>query len=208
MACGHLSLSLQGTAGHGSLGSWPWLLLWRHSHDWDHGQWEACHRRVGLARAVCAASTCLEADCVFVATRVSKPSLSQKTAPCLGRTFPALVIFLLFYPDCTCANKLLTAAKPHSAGSAGLCARSTAHPGLSHLPQIGCSGAGGDKPCSKLFVQGLLPKEGGPAETLLVCLGCRQPTAHPGTVASADGRGWELPAHIWVSSEPQARAGS
>lgn len=81
-------------------------------------------------------------------------------------------------------------ANSAAAGSAGLCATSTVHPGHYHLPQSVCSqDAAEDKPGSKLFVQGLLSKEGGPAEALLVCPGCLQPMAHPGTVACADEKG-------------------
>lgn len=47
---------------------------------------------------------------------LSKASLSRKPAACSGGTFPALILFPLFYSNCTCANKALAGAKPRSCG--------------------------------------------------------------------------------------------
>ena len=85
---GHCRVPLQRASEQG-------LLEWR-SQSTLARRLAACVRPCGHARSL------------------SEASLSRKAAACLGGTFPASIIFPLFYSNCTCANKMLTGAKPCS----------------------------------------------------------------------------------------------
>lgn len=129
---------------------------------------------------------------MFMAMNLSFPNplSSKRLLPAWEEPFQICLFSLYFIVTVPVQISHWQQANSTAAGSAGLHAPSTAHPGHYHLPQRVCSQvAAEDKPGSKLFVQGLLPKERGPAEALLVCPGCLQPMAHPGTVACADERG-------------------
>lgn len=158
-------------------------------------------------------------DCLHVRGHesvLSKPSLSQKTAPCLGRTFPALVIFPLFYPNCTCANKTLTGGKPRSRRERravcgqGCVLPAPLAPGTAAFPSPAAAGMPvGISPAQGSVCGGCSTRREDQLKRCLLAWAAYSPWLMPGLLpVLMEEAGSCLPSSGLVQSHRQARAGS